>query len=245
MRKIKLLAVFFIAIIATQSISAQSLENVLKDHFEAIGQKKLQKVESITTFGKINQSGIDIPFVQITARPNLFRVQGTFQGLTFIQTYNGTEGWTVNPFANTIEPEAIPADQLKELKVQADMDGILWNWKKKGYTATLDGTEDVEGTTCFKITVNVPDAGSYTSFIDNDSYMIIKTKTKTEMMGNDVESESFYSNYMQVDGIVFPGKIENRYNGVTSESILIESVVLDKEYENNIFDKEGTAIILE
>ena len=242
MKKILSAILFLIAVTTTNVLSAQKLEDVLENHFEAIGQKKLKKVETITTKGKLNQMGLDIPFTQISVRPNLFRIEGTFQGLTFVQTYNGVEGWTVNPFANSTDPEPIPADQMRDLKIQADMDGMLWNWKDKGYLATLDSTEEVEGTLCYRVKVVVPEAGTYTSYIDNESYMIIKTKSKSTIMGNEVESESYYSNYMQVGDIAFPGKIENRYNGVTSETIIIESVVLDKEYASPLFDKAGTTM---
>lgn len=50
---------------------------------------------------------------------------------------------------------------------------------------------------------------------------------------------------MQIDGITFPGKIENRYNGVTSEVILIEGVELNKEYASTLFDKSGTTVVTE
>lgn len=239
-------AIILVLIVASpRLITAQSLNEVLENHFEAIGQKKLKKVETITTKGKINQMGIDVPFVQISVRPNLFRVQGTFQGLSFIQTYNGVEGWTVNPFAGTTEPEPIPADQLKELKIQADMDGMLWQWEDKGFNVTLDSTEDVEGTLCYRVKVVVPEGSTYINFIDKESFLLIKTNTKSTIMGTEVEGESFYSNYMQIDGITFPGKIENRYNGVTSEVILIEGVELNKEYASTLFDKSGTTVVTE
>lgn len=239
-------AIILVLIVASPGmLTAQNLDEVLENHFEAIGQKKLKKVETITTKGKINQMGIDVPFVQISVRPNLFRVQGTFQGLSFIQTYNGVEGWTVNPFAGTTDPEPIPADQLKELKIQADMDGMLWQWKDKGYNVTLDSTEEVEGTLCYRVKVVVPEGSTYVNFIDKESFLMIKTKTKSTIMGAEVEGESYYSNYMQIDGITFPGKIENRYNGVTSEVILIEGVELNKEYATTLFDKSGTAVVTE
>ncbi len=230
-------AITLFVITSISVLTAQNLDEVLKNHFEAVGQTKLKKVESVVTTGSLNQMGMEIPFKQISMRPNLLRIEGTFQGLSFVQTYNGVDGWTLNPFAGTTEAEPIPADQLKELKLQADMDGMMWNWKEKGYTVTLDSTEDVEGTTCYKVKVSTPEGGTYTNFIDNESYMVIKTKAKIMVMGAEVESESFFSNYMQVDGIAFPGKIENRYNGVTGETIVVQKVEMNVELEKSIFEK--------
>ncbi|HNF69969.1 MAG TPA: hypothetical protein PLL28_11380 [Chitinophagales bacterium] len=230
-------ALLLLATLPVAGLKAQSLNDVLKAHFDAVGQNKVAKLENMTTIGKLNQSGLDIPFKQIVARPGKLRVEGTFQGLTFIQVFNGTEGWAVNPFAGSTEPQPIPADQLDDLKIQADMDGMLWDYAKKGSTVTLEGTEDVEGTPCFKIRIVTADSSVFDEYIDTDSYMLIKSHSKTQMMGVDVETDTYFSNYMQKDGIAMPGRIENRYNGVTGEVITIESVEFDLEYQDALFDK--------
>lgn len=232
-------ALLLLATLPLTGLKAQNetLKEVLENHFDAIGQKKLLKMESLTTVGKLNQSGIDIPFKQIIVRPGKFRVEGTFQGLTFIQVFNGTEGWAVNPFGMSAEPEPIPADQLDDLQIQADMDGMLWNYEKKGSTVTLNGIEDVEGTPCYKITIVTKDTTTFEQYIDTESYMMIKSHSKTKMMGVDVESDTYFSNYFQKDGVAFPGKIENRYNGVTGEVITVESVEFDLEYDAALFEK--------
>ncbi|MBL0281880.1 MAG: hypothetical protein IPQ11_16300 [Bacteroidetes bacterium] len=41
------------------------------------------------------------------------------------------KAWTVDPFSGSTGPQPIPVDQLKSLKIQADMDGMLWDWKDK------------------------------------------------------------------------------------------------------------------
>lgn len=234
----KLLAVALICVsLPLSTLQAQELTDILKEHYKAVGAEKLSNMTSVTTTGKLNQAGLDIPFKQIAMRPNMFRVEGTFQGLTFIQTFNGSEGWSLNPFGMSADPEPVPADQLDDMKLQSDIDGMLWNWKAKGYSVTYEGEEDVEGTPCYKIRVETDSSNIFTEFLDQDSYMIIKSASKTNMMGVDVESETFYSNYMQVEGIAFPGKIENRYNGNTGEVITVETVEFDLEYRGDLFDK--------
>ncbi len=130
---------------------AQSLDDILKEHFSAIGQDSIIKVNTQKLTGKMIQGGIEIPFIQMAKRPDKIRVEGTFQGLTFIQTYNGKEGWSLNPFAGVTDPQPRSEDDLKGMHYQADMDGMLWNWNEKGYTVTFDGKDDMEGTSCFKI----------------------------------------------------------------------------------------------
>lgn len=236
MKKV-LSALVFLVTIAAIPATAQNLDDVLKEHFDAIGQKQLKKIETLTATGKLNQGGLEIPFVQISARPNNIRIEGTFQGLTFIQTYNGTEGWMLNPFTGATEAQPMTADELKGLKIQADMDGMLWDWKDKGYKVELDTTVDVEGTMCYKIDVTTAEGDVYSSYIDTESYLMIKTHTKTTINGVEVESDTFYSNYKDVNGIILPGTIENRYNGNPGEVIIIDKYEIDIQYEQSKFEK--------
>ncbi len=236
MKKITvLLTAIFMA--SMSMLSAQNLDEVLKQHFEAIGQEKLMKVNSFKTIGKLVQSGVEIPFMQMSKRPDFMRVEGTFQGLTFVQTYNGKEGWNVNPFAGVNEPQPMGEDELKSMKYSADMDGMLWNWKDKGYTVTLEGKEDMEGTSCFKIKQVTKEGDVFTYYIDSDSFMLLRNNTKVKVQGNEAETDTYFSNYMQAEGIAMPGKVDTKMNGQLIMTIVTDKVELNPELDKSLFEK--------
>lgn len=226
--------------LSATSLQAQTLDEVLKEYYTANGAEAASKLNAVTMVGSINQSGLDIPFTMTIARPGKLRLEATFQGLTLIQTFNGTEGWSINPFGMSTEPEPVPADQIQDLKEQSDIDGALYNWAAKGYKVTLEGQEEVEGTNCYKLKVISPDSSETLHFLDADSYLTIKTSTKSKMMGVEVSGETYMSNYFQVEGVTYPGKIENRYNGMTGEVLTISSVVQNPTVDPAIFDKPVT-----
>lgn len=232
---LKILSVLFL--VTTIPVQSQSLDDVLKQHFSAIGQDKLLKVNTQKATGKIIQNGVEIPFTQLAKRPDKVRVEGTFQALTFVQTYNGKEGWSVNPFAGVTDPQPMPEDALKSMKYQSDIDGMLWNWKEKGYTVTLDGKEDMEGTSCYKIKLTTKDDDSFVFYIDSDSYIMIRSNTKIKVMGNESESDTYYSNYIQVEGIAVPGKIETKMNGQLAATVVIDKVELNIDLADSLFEK--------
>jgi hypothetical protein len=122
---------------------------------------------------------------------------------------------------------------------QADMDGMLWNWKEKGYTVTSDGNEDMEGTPCNKIKLETKEGDSFTYYIDSDSYIMLRSNSKMKMMGNEVESDTYYSNYMMVDGIAVPGKIETKMNGQLMGTVIIEKIELNQGLDDALFEKPG------
>lgn len=224
-----------VAILAVPAFT-QSLDNVLKEYFDAMGQEKLVKCETIKATGNIVQMGIEIPFIMYNKRPNSYRTEGTFQGMTFIQAYNGTEGYTINPFTGSTDPQPLSPDELKSMKVQADMDGLLWDYKKKGNTVSLEADEDVEGTPCYTIKILTSDSDQYFYYIDKDSYMCIKNTSIVKVQGADVESDTYMSNFLKVDGVVFPGKIENRYQGETTMVINIDSYELNTKLDDSLFN---------
>jgi hypothetical protein len=216
---------------------SQSADDILKEHFSAIGQDKLLKVNTQKMTGKMIQGGMEIPFIQMGKRPAKVRVEGTFQAITFVQTFNGKDGWSLNPFTGATDPQPFSEDELKSMRYQADMDGMLWNWKEKGYTVTFDGKEDMEGTSCFKIKLVTKEGDNFTYYIDSDSYIMIRSNTKIKVMGNETEADTYYSNYMQVEGMAVPAKIETKMNGQIAMTIVVDKVEFNTELDDALFEK--------
>lgn len=218
-------------------VSAQSLEEVLKNYFEATGQETMIASKNAMSVGKMIQMGLEIPFNQYAAAPNKFRVEATFQGMTLIQTFNGKEGWSLNPFAGQTEPQPMGEDELKAVKVQADYEGMLWKWKDKGYQVSLEPSEEIEGMDCYVVKAVSKDGDEYTYYIDKDSYMAIKLHNKVKIQGQEMESDTFMSNFQEGDGFVYAGKIETKSNGQVVSTIVIDKMVLNNEFEAEKFEK--------
>ena len=237
----KKITTFFTALLLISSslMQAQTLEDILNEHFAATGQDSILKVQTEKFIGKMVQGGLEIPFIQMAKRPDKVRVQGTFQDLTFIQTYDGSQGWNLNPFAGSTEAQPMSEDELKAMKYQSDIDGMLWDWKDKGYKVTYEGKDDMEGTPCYKIKVETPEGDSFTYYIDADSYILLRTNSRIKVMGNETQGDSYYSNYMQVNGIAVPGKIENKVNDQVAGTIIIDTVRLNIQIPDSLFGKPG------
>ena len=183
------------------------------------------------------QGGIEIPFTQMAKRPEKIRMEGTFQGLTFIQTFNGNEGWMLNPFTGVTDPQPMSEEDLKEMHYQADMDGMLWNWNEKGYTVTFDGKDEMEGTSCLKVKLDTKEGDSFTYYIDADSYLMLRSNSKMKRLGNEIESDTYYSNYTMVEGIAVPGKIETKMKDQLMGTLVIEKVELNSDLDDTLFEK--------
>ncbi len=238
MKKITL-SIITVLFCTTAFVSAQDLDKVLKNYFEVLGQETLLEAKTSQTTGKMLQMGMEFPFKQYAASPNKFRIEATLQDMTLVQTFNGEEGWVINPFAGMTTPLAMSDDEVKAAKVQGDYEGQLWNWKDKGFKVSLEENEEVEGADCHVVKVVSEDEDIYTYYIDSESYVIIRMNSKMKMQGQVVESDTYMSNYQEGDGFVYPGKIETKVNGQIQNTIVIDDMKIGEKYESSMFEKPG------
>lgn len=215
------------------ALNAQNLDDVLAKFFKAVNQDKLSKVQSIVSKGKIKQMGVEIPMSMWQERPNKVRVEGTFSGQSFIQTFDGTKGWNLNPFTGVTEPKEMSADEIKQAKDQSDIDGFLFNYKEKGYKVELLPDEDVKGTKAYVISVMKSDSSVIKHYISSESNLLVKTKFSA--MG--AEIESLMGDYKDIDGIKMPHNIETAMNGQVMMQIVLDEVKFNEDIPDTLFGK--------
>ena len=219
------------------SVQAQNLDEILKNHFDAVGQDKLLKLKTLSFSGKIIQGGMELPFNMYMSRPMKFRMDITVQGQKIIQAFDGEKGWYINPMMGTTDPQDMDPEQIKDMRKQADLDGELYNYEKKGSKLELIGTEDFEGTDVYKLKLTDKEGDITYMFIDSETYVIIKTTSKRMIQGTEIESESLLSNYQMIDGLAFPFSISTGANGQTMMEIEMEKVEFDNKMDNSFFAK--------
>lgn len=231
----KTIALLFGLFISVLLIQAQDLQEVLDTYFETIGQEKYLEHGTMVAKGKSIQQGMETDFVIYQKRPDSFRLEVDIQGTQLIQVYDGEKAWMVAPWTGSLDPVEMSGWQLDAFARQADFDGMLYNYEKKGYEAELVGTEDMEGTEVFKIKLTGDDGNVFYHFIDSENFVLLKTTTKMKIGDSEVESDTYFSNYNEKDGIIIPYSIESRSNGQTVSQINIEEVTFDEDIDDSKF----------
>jgi outer membrane lipoprotein-sorting protein len=231
----KLISIVIVLALFIPLAYSQDLSEVLNSHFKAIGQEKLSSVKSMKSTGKSIAQGMELDFVMYTLRPEKFRLEVDIQGAKMIQAYDGEKGWFVAPWTGSLDPIEISGVQLKSVKLQADMDGMLYNYEKKELATELMGKEDLEGTEVYKIKQTDKEGDVYFHFIDAENYVLLKTSSKVKMGESEIESETFYSNYKEFEGMMMAHSFESKTNGQTMSQINIETVELNPEIDEAIF----------
>lgn len=216
-------------------LQAQDLQEVLDSYFETIGQENFVKHKTMTAKGKSIQQGMETDFTMYQKRPDKMRLEVDIQGTQMIQAYNGETAWMIMPWTGSLDPVELSGWQLEAFARQADFDGMLYNYEEKGYAAELIGTEDMEGTEVFKIKMTSDDGNVFYHFIDADNFVLLKTTSKMKMGDSEIESDMYFGNYKEKDGIVMPYSIENRSKGETQSEINMTEIVFDNDIDDSVF----------
>jgi hypothetical protein len=198
--KIMKLFLFSLAILfSTKAINAQSADEIIAKHIEAIGGKeKLSGINSIRMENSINVMGNDAPGTTIVLNGKGYRNESEFNGQKIIQVYTDKGGWAVNPFAGGAEPEAMPENQYKAGLGQLYIVPLL-NYAARGDKAELLGQEKLGNVNAYKLKLTTSDNISTTYYFNPSTYYILQTKRSAEMMGQQVEVTATYSDYKKTD----------------------------------------------
>jgi outer membrane lipoprotein-sorting protein len=220
----------------------QSADEIINKYITAIGGlEKMKSVKTEKTVISIESGGMTIEQTIYKKRPNMLREETTLQGKTSLQVFNGTEGWVVNPFTGRETVEAMPEDDIKEMKIQADMDGELIDYAKKGFKVSAEGEEDVEGAMAYKLKLVTDKNDVINFFIDKETSYLVKQSFKQKNEdGSEAESELVFSNFKPVEGklMAFEMQANSKYMGqVYKTPIKVVSVEFNKEISDDLFKK--------
>src|SRR5260370_35057198 len=125
--------------------AAQTADEILAKVLAARGGvDKLRAINSERVSGQISFGDVTGPFVVEPKRRLELHMQLTMQNQTMVRVYDGKQGWANNPFAGTVDPEAMSGDELKKITDEADFDGPLLDYKSKGNQIELVGKDKVD-----------------------------------------------------------------------------------------------------
>jgi outer membrane lipoprotein-sorting protein len=224
--------------------AAQTVDEIIAKNIQAHGgEAKLRAVKTMRMTGKMEIGpGMEAPMTVAFERPEMVRMEFTVQGMTGIQAYDGKTGWMVMPFQGKKDPEPMAADDLKDLQNQADMDGPLMDYKAKGNSVEYLGKEKVEGSDAYKLKITRKNGTVETTYIDTDSGLELKTISKTVIRGNEAEVVTTFSDFREVQGLIFPFAIESSAAGSPQkQKITLEKVEINPNLSDSQFHMPASA----
>ena len=231
MKNVKLFLAAF-ALIFTSAIQAQTVDEIISKHIDALGGKeKLSQVKSLYTENSMEVMGSPAPQKEYLVEGKAFKTEVEFNGTSIISCYTDKSGWTINPMMGATDAQAMPDGLYKSGKIQIYLSGGLFDYSAKGYKAELVGKEGGN----FKIKLSDGSSDTY-YFIDANNYLLTKSIIKSEIMGQAVDVTTTYSDYKKTDFGILLAYTKNIDMGVFQLAQKIGKVEVNKEIDPKIFD---------
>jgi hypothetical protein len=239
MKQVKFLSILLLSIITATSIHAQTVDEVIAKHIDAIGGKEnWKKVTSVKMEGSMTVQGTEVALSSIVLHNKGARQNISLMGMTGYTIITPTEGWNYMPFQGQTQAEAVTPEKLKESQNQIDAQNSLIDYKAKGHSVELLGKEDVDGTECFKVKLTHKSGKVETMFLDPKSYYIIKSKSKETANGQEFELETSFSNYKKLsEGIVVPMSVNIPLGPGMSAEMTVSKYEINQPVDETIFKK--------
>jgi len=230
-----------VAALSIATLHAQTVDEIIGKHIEARGGlDKLNSLATVRQSGKLHIQGIEAGLVIENKRPHMVREDISIQGLSDVTAYDGKLGWHVSPFSGRRDPELLSEDDLKSVVEDADIEGQLVDYQKKGYQAEFVGHDPVEGTDCYKIKLTLNNGDVQFYYLDTDSYMNLKTETQRLIRGALQYHDSMYGDYEQVNGVYFPFAIDSSEKGSPDHiNVTIEKIEINVPLSDSLFELPG------
>ena len=222
--------------------AAETVEEIVAANLEAKGgEEAWMAVETGKMSGTMRMGGgaagaMEMPFTVEFKKPHNIRLEFTMQGMTAVQAFDGETGWAILPFLGKTEPEEMAEDQVKQLKDQADFEGVLVNYKEKGHTVEFVGQEEVDGTPAFKLKVTRADGDVDFLYLDEEYFVEFKMESTREVQGNEVTVATVLGDYKEVDGLLFAHSMEMAFGGGEAQQVItIEKIELGIDLPDDRF----------
>ncbi len=225
------LLVFSVGVFAQNQ--ALELTDILDKHYKAIGLEKKKKIKTLVSIGALNQLGTDLQISIIQKRPSFYRMDVHLEEGRISQGFDGEKGWMLNPFISA-DTVAITGPELAQLSESAIFDGILVNYESQGYEISYDAAGIWNNSTVHILKLSKGLGTTLRVFLDDQSFLILKTEANYLIDGLPVDAQSEFSEYKKTGGVYFPYKIINR-NGQFMTEMKIDTIRINEKLDDLLF----------
>ncbi len=237
----KKIALILLSGLSSISAFSQSAEEIVAKYIAKNGGKEnMEKLKTVKMTGLANSNGMEFPMTILMKGKSKFKSFVTFQGMDIVQpaSYDGNEVWNTNVM--TMKNEILEGEAAESIKREAlDFPDPFLTYSENGYEIELEGEKEIDGVSYIKLNLIKPDqtimgqevSGMTEFLLDPKTYFIV-SKTQNSPMGS---LETLLSDYRNIDGIMYPFKMETKIGGNVVSSVIMDSVEINVPIDDSLF----------
>ena len=244
MKKLNYLLLTVFVLLISISSNAQTADEIIENYIENIGgAENWQNVKAIKMNAIINQMGMEIP-IEMVQSGNKMYTKISIQGQEIKQgVFDGETLWSTNFM--TMKAEKSDQEDIDKVKNElGEFPNPFLDYKEKGFSLELMGTETVDGFNAFKIKLikktmiidenEVPNVSVY--YFDSKKFLPIMVHE--EVMSGPAKGmimESKMSDYQEVEGLYMPFSMTQGVKDQPGQPIKFNSIKLNPVIDDSEF----------
>lgn len=208
-------------------------KEIIDKYVEAIGGKDaMSAVEDRTTIMRGNIMGQNVTLIVKQKWPNKLRQEIKAGGMDQLTVFNGEKG-VMKAAGQILE---ISGKELDALKIESNMD-LLFDPELFGIKLDYEGETVIEEIPAHKIKMTLPSGLRWFQFYDKETGLKLQENKEMQTQMGLIETSTYYSDYKEVDGKLYPFKIKQSM-GPQSFEMTVSSVKINTGMDDSIFEVE-------
>src|SRR6516225_3345562 len=228
------------------TVTSLSVQQIIERNVAARGGlERWRAVGTMAWVGYIESAHARVPNMRFTLeqeRPNKTRFEVDALGQKTVRVFDGTQGWKLRAAQNVGPPDTQPfaAEELKFARAGQGIDGPLIDSAAKGNLVTLEGLDEIEGHTAYRLEGRLFAGERDRLWIDAKSFLDIRCDRVVDGPGPAGLPRKgvtlLYRDYKTFDGLKMPSVIETSGDARSPpDRMVIEQVVLNPPLDPWVF----------
>lgn len=252
-RPVQLVAFAAIAFLTALPARAQTVDEIVARNLQAKGGvdllRQTNSVKMTGSFKSFQPSETTMPMTTWAKRPNLVRQEAEVTLLPGqappgmppgpMKIVRAADGTTVWMQQGPGPARALPAAQASQMMQDSEFDSVFVDYRTKGVTIDLVGTETLNGKTVYHLTVKKKNGPVQHYFLDAQTGLETKVGTEVSQGGSTAKVETELSDYREVEGRMVPFKTRQLVNGELEAEMTIEHVEFNVPMPDTLFKMPG------
>lgn len=220
----------------------QDVDKIINAYFKNSGGiDNWKNLQSMKIKAVMDQGQMQLKMTIYQTRDNMQRVEVQMQGQTIIQAHDGETGWMINPMMGSQSPVKMPQEMFEQMN-QQKFESEFLDYKKKGHSVELEGTEAIEGHEAYKVKLTKQNGDIEYYFFNVENYVPVMQRQVVKYgPGKGQQTDTYIGDYRDVNGFLMPYYIDTRMNGQSVMKMTVEEYILNEDIDRSLFKMPDTS----
>jgi len=239
MKRMVLLGIVLSLGLMVSGLSAITIDEVIDKNIKAKGgQDKIDSIETIRFKGISRMAGMEVPVTVLIKKPFKYLSESVVQGIKMKQVFDGDTAWMQ---MGDQPPMVMPDAQARLMKENSNLEGMLLNAKKKGYSVELVGTDVVDSVSAYHLKILQPKKHISHVYIDASTFLEFHVITQGEIEGSEFSTSMHLDNYKDVDGVKMAHSITMEMEQLGTITLDYDTIEFNVEIDDSVFAYPGVS----